>query len=159
LAVQVLPKHTFPQGFQPPVQQATARRLLQKVAVQTRLNELQREADRSTLERISLSREWVLEGLKTVAKRCMEAEPVRDSKGLETGVYTFQAAGANRALELLGKELGMFRDLHTPVWDGRLDSLTPARIEKLLEQLAQLEFPGDPQALEKAKALVDPLLQ
>jgi hypothetical protein len=125
-----------------------------KFAVETRLNELQREVDRSTLERISLSREWVIEALKTVAKRCMEAEPVR-----ETGVYTFQAAGANLALELLAKALGMFRDQHTPVWDGRLDSLTPAQIEKLLEQLAQLEFPGDPQALEKAKALVDPLVQ
>jgi phage terminase small subunit len=40
----------------------------------------------------------------------MQAEPARDAKGQETGEFQFQASGANRALELLGRELGMFRD-------------------------------------------------
>ena len=47
----------------------------------------------------------------------------------------FQPAAANRALELLGRKLGMFserRDL--TVFDGDLDKLSP-------EQLASLQFP------------------
>ena len=40
----------------------------------------------------------------------MSIEPVLDGKGHPTGVYKYQGAVANRALELLGKELGMFVD-------------------------------------------------
>jgi hypothetical protein len=43
-------------------------------------------------------------------KRAMQAQPVLDSKGNETGEYTYQGAVANRALELLGKQRGMFGD-------------------------------------------------
>jgi hypothetical protein len=42
--------------------------------------------------------------------RLERTEPVLDSKGRPTGEYTFQASGANRALELLGKEYGMLVD-------------------------------------------------
>ncbi len=54
----------------------------------------------------------------TVAGRCMQTEPVLDRKGQQVVVetpdggtalaYEFNSAGANRALELLGKEVGMF---------------------------------------------------
>lgn len=35
-----------------------------------------------------------------------------DREGGETGVYQYQGNVANRALELLGKHLGMFIDVH-----------------------------------------------
>lgn len=54
--------------------------------------------------------EWVLRKLREVAERCMTAEPVLDREGNPTGEYTFNAAGANRALELIGKQQGMFVD-------------------------------------------------
>ncbi len=40
----------------------------------------------------------------------MASVPVVDANGQETGVYSFQGAVANRALELLGKHIGMFVD-------------------------------------------------
>lgn len=71
-------------------------------------------------EKAELSVGWVLDRLRTVAERCMQAEPVLDKRGepvlVETPTgelapaYTFQAAPANRSLELLGKHLGMFPD-------------------------------------------------
>jgi phage terminase small subunit len=71
-------------------------------------------------EKADLSVDWVLNRLRTVAERCMQAEPVLDKRGwpvlVETPsgelvpAYTFQAAPANRSLELLGKHLGMFPD-------------------------------------------------
>lgn len=71
-------------------------------------------------ERAELSVSWVLDRLRTVSERCMQAEPVLDRKGervmvetpdgTEAAAFTFQAAPANRALELLGKHLGMFPD-------------------------------------------------
>jgi phage terminase small subunit len=69
-------------------------------------------------ERVEVDKAWVLNNLKTVAERCMQAVPVLDRRGepvlVETAngelspAYTFQAMGANRALELIGKDLGMF---------------------------------------------------
>lgn len=61
-------------------------------------------------ERNQLSVDYVLTRLQAVAERCMQAEPVLDKEGNETGEYRFEAAGANRSLELLGKHLGMFAD-------------------------------------------------
>jgi hypothetical protein len=55
-----------------------------------------------------------------VVERCLQNEPVRDRKGnplvIETPhgqlatVYTFQPRAAARALELLGKHMGLFTD-------------------------------------------------
>jgi hypothetical protein len=40
----------------------------------------------------------------------MQAEAVTDREGNETGEYQYAGAVANRALELLGKHLGLFPD-------------------------------------------------
>lgn len=77
--------------------------------VRVRLEELKNELK----ERNIITVEWVLNNLKHVAERCMQAEPVMIREGnkmVESGEYTFQHAGANKALELLGKHLGMFTD-------------------------------------------------
>jgi len=94
-------------------------RLLKTVEIRQRLVELRNipaagaraeEKFVEVMSDIAAERKWVLASLKAVAKRCMQAEPMLDSKGRPTGEYTFQASGANRALELLGKEYGMFVD-------------------------------------------------
>jgi phage terminase small subunit len=53
--------------------------------------------------------EWVVNNLKSVAERCMQAEPLYNKDG-DIVEYTFQANGANKSLELIGKHLGMFTD-------------------------------------------------
>jgi phage terminase small subunit len=89
---------------------------------------------------IAVERKWVLTSLKAVAKRCMQAEPVIDSKGRPTGEYTFQASGANRALELLGKEYGMFVDRSDTTCGNAtpsefIDNATPEEIGAELARL------------------------
>lgn len=69
------------------------------------------EAKRAKIaKKAETSVEWVLEKLKTVAERCLQEEAVNDRDGNFTGVFKFEAAGVNRALELIGKYHGMFRD-------------------------------------------------
>ena len=63
-------------------------------------------------ERTALDQDWVIERLRNVVDWAMAAVPVRDAKGKETGVFTFNGATANRALELLGRHLGMFTEKH-----------------------------------------------
>ena len=54
------------------------------------------------------TREWVDEPLKEVAMRCMQKVPVLDKRGNPTGVWKFDSGGANTALQLMGKDRGMF---------------------------------------------------
>lgn len=56
----------------------------------------------------SVSVAFVVEGLVKNYQRAMQLEPVRDRKGELTGAWTYNGPVANKALELLGKHLGMF---------------------------------------------------
>lgn len=84
--------------------------ILMQPAVSARLKYLRSEIERLSLEKAVLNREWVLRKLKENVERAMEAVPVLDNKGKPTGEYRYDGAVANRALELIGKELGMFAD-------------------------------------------------
>ena len=78
-----------------------------------------------------VSRAWVIAKLKEVAERCMQARPVLDKLGHETGLYVFDASGANRSLELIGKHLRVFGDDATPA------AQLGAAVIRLLAQEAQ----------------------
>lgn len=55
--------------------------------------------------------DWIVANLVETVHRCMEHEQVYDSHGHKIdGLFRFDAAGATRAMELLGKRLGMFVD-------------------------------------------------
>ena len=55
------------------------------------------------MEQIKIHAAWVLQEQVRVYERCMQDQPVLDKDGNETGEYKFDAAGANRALENIGK--------------------------------------------------------
>lgn len=57
---------------------------------------------------VVLTRQWVIEKLIENANRAMQAEVVKDEEGNPVGEYQYAGSVANRALELLGKELSMF---------------------------------------------------
>jgi phage terminase small subunit len=61
-------------------------------------------------ERTLVTKEYVMQGLREVAERCMQKKPVLDRQGEFTGEWQFNPQGANKAYELMGKELGMFND-------------------------------------------------
>jgi phage terminase small subunit len=77
-------------------------------------------------EATGINAKTVLIRLNDVANRCMQVVPVmhydhktksmvqvqkENEAGQMVGLYEFDAAGANRALELLGKHFGMFREV------------------------------------------------
>ena len=82
--------------------------------------------------------------MMAVAERCMTAEPVYDSDGRETGEYKFNATGANKALELLGRYLALFVDVQK-------HDMTDSLAETIL---AAAKLRGDE---GKAKRLAEPL--
>ena len=59
------------------------------------------------------------------ALRAMQLVRVLDEEGKETGVIAYNGHVANRALELIGKELGMFVERNVDVpWGGDPAKLT-----------------------------------
>ena len=86
--------------------------LLSNAKVVARLAELKAERDAKT----TLSRQWVLDRLMEHAEVCLGKKKVKLTKATRDGgvveIETSLAdqSAANRALELLGKEAGMFVD-------------------------------------------------
>ncbi len=79
--------------------------------------------------RVEVTADWILSRLVENVERSMQAEPVYDREGKETGEYVYQGNVANKALELLGKHHGMFSDnlnLRTP--DGPIAVTITRRI-------------------------------
>lgn len=67
------------------------------------------QATADAIKSTGLTKEWIIETLKENVARAMQAKPVKtDDEGEGIGEYQYQGSVANRALELLGKELGMF---------------------------------------------------
>lgn len=101
-------------GFKPNA--GNARRLKLDEAVKKRVEAILSERSRvhekgleRAIERTALTKEWVINRLVENVERAMQAQPVmRD--GEESGEFKYEGSVANRALELLGKELGMFVD-------------------------------------------------
>ena len=89
-------------GYSSPDAQGT--RLLQNVRIQAVISEKLKQIEKATL----VDAEYIISKLLTIVDRCTQGEPVLNAAGYETGVWTFNAAGANKALELLGKTLGIW---------------------------------------------------
>lgn len=87
----------------------TAHHWEMKQPIKDRIAELSAIATKSAILNTGLDRQWVISRLMQVTERCMQAEPVLDKEGHETGEYKFDSAGATRSLHLLGSELGMFK--------------------------------------------------
>lgn len=65
------------------------------------------EASHIAAEALAIDKQWIMGRLKENAERALQAVPVM-VEGEPTGEYRYEGSVANRALELLGKELGMF---------------------------------------------------
>lgn len=61
-------------------------------------------------KRTRLKQSWVVDRLRENVERSMQIVPVLDREGNPTGEYMYRGSVANKALELLGKHLGMFVD-------------------------------------------------
>lgn len=118
-------------GYKEKSARQQASRLLASEEVLTRISELQKDQ----LDRLALSQDYVVLQLLETYKCCREPTPVMrydPSTGEmeETGMYQFDSKGALRALELIGKHLGMFSDkVHVS------GSLNTGQLSNVLAQL------------------------
>lgn len=122
-----------------------------KIAI--RIQELRARLAERALDEAVVDKAWVLKRLKKVADRCMQASPVLDRKGnpvlveseggsVMVPAFTFDQAGANRALELLGREQGIFIDRSESGKPGDFKNESVEDVRKRLsERKARLDNP------------------
>jgi hypothetical protein len=106
-------------GFSQGNAASCARRLSRNEQVRTRIAELQSVAAQVAITRATIDRDWVLSGLREIAEN-------GESEGARV-----------RALELCGKELGMFVDRtdHNFQFNGDLTQFSAEQIDSILEQI------------------------
>jgi phage terminase small subunit len=83
--------------------------LLQKTTVQ---NEIKKLRDKLT-EKSEVDAQWVLDNFIELSQRCMQKVEVMekiDGVWVGTGEWKFDSSGANKALENIGKILGVYID-------------------------------------------------
>ena len=113
------------------------RLLSQHPEIKARITEIEEMLHEQTLAATALTREYVIEQLTDNVDIAKAAKPVRDRDGKETGEFKADLGAANRALELLGKEQGMFRDrldIHT--LDGELENMSSSQLRAYVKSLA-----------------------
>jgi len=94
------------------------------------------EATRIATERLAIDRAWVLGQLVDSVASAKVKVPVLDRNGIQVGEYCRDLTAANKALELIGKELGMF-----------------------VERKVHTQSPFDALSLDEKRALLDVLLK
>jgi len=140
-------------GFKP--NPGNARRLKMNEAIAKRVEALllEREAHHAqataiAIEKTGLSKEWIIERLMRNAAVALADEPVTlkvlmkgAKEPTEVKISAHDAAAANRALELLGKELGMFID-RKEIRTGELDGVNESELRELRSLLVAGEAGG-----------------
>lgn len=107
-------------GYSEKTADREAHELVKNLAKLGLLEEAEQSADRIRQE-LEIDLRYVLVGLKEIVERCLQRKPVmeydRETKSWNQKiddegryVWEFDAAGANKALEMLGKHLKMFTD-------------------------------------------------
>lgn len=88
---------------------------LRRGDIVARLTELRAEIEKTehkaierAAEAVGITKEWVLERLRENVERCMQRVAVLDADGEPIGQWKFEPAAANKALELLGRHVGLF---------------------------------------------------
>lgn len=116
-------------------------------AIAIRLHEISKKS--------GLSAEWVRRRLREVVERCMQAEPVMKKVGdkmVETGEWKFDSGGANKALEVLSKHLGMLKESVTVTVEHELSQMSEVelakRVASILEERKLLDATVQPGAIE-----------
>lgn len=106
-------------GYSKNTAESQASRLLRNAKVRAEIEKKTKFLE----EKVLVTKEFVVRGFKEVAERCMQQVPVMEfdaeaktylQKVDEDGrtVWKFDSGGANKALECLGKHLGIFIEKH-----------------------------------------------
>jgi phage terminase small subunit len=129
-------------------------RLLAKIKVQESIQKAQEERS----ERTEIDQDWVIENLRNIVERCLQGVPVMTKsrgKWVETGKWKFDSAGANRALEMIAKHLGMFIEKQVIQHEHGVNALSGQALRDYVKELMSRASPEQLAQLGLGPALPD----
>lgn len=91
-------------GYSKKTANEQAAQLLAKLSIQEYIQKIKNKRS----ERVKYSQDELMRDILEVKNRCMQANPVLDKEGNETGVWKFDSNGANKALDMLAKHVGFY---------------------------------------------------
>ena len=91
-------------GYSAKTANEQAAQLLAKLSIQEYVQKIKNERS----ERVKYSQDELMRDILEVKNRCLQANPVLDKEGNETGVWKFDSNGANKALDMLAKHVGFY---------------------------------------------------
>ena len=96
----------------------------------SRVSELLRERDvvnqqalAIAVKETGISKGWIMEQLKYSVEWAMTLKSIFDTDGTYTGILEYNGHVANKSLELLGREIGMFVERHEVTLAQRLTDM------------------------------------
>ena len=91
-------------GYSKKTANEQAAQLLAKLSIKEYIQKIKNERS----ERVKYSQDELMRDILEVKNRCMQANPVLDKEGNETGIWKFDSNGANKALDMLAKHVGFY---------------------------------------------------
>jgi phage terminase small subunit len=113
-----------------------AAQMMRNVKVSSRIAELRKPVIEMAEKELKIDKAWVLAELVDNVKRAKASEPVTDEQGNPIGEYKQNLTAANKALELIGKEFGMFVD-RKEIRTGPLEGLSDEELLRRADHLAK----------------------
>src|SRR5262249_17395812 len=105
---------------------------------------LQNQVTNQAVEQVALSRAWILDRLMRHAQVCLGEIPLRlkmrkahSTDVVELETHQPDASAANRALELLGRELNLFTEKRELGKPGDFDQMTDEDLTGFIEAQAE----------------------
>jgi phage terminase small subunit len=94
------------------------------------------QATADAVKSLGLTKQWVIETLMENVARAMQAQAILDDEGNAIGEFSYRGSVANKALELLGKEVGMFIDRKEVGRPGEFESMNADQLREYIAREA-----------------------
>ena len=110
--------------------------LINTPEIRNRILELQQEIKERTIVPIIVTRQYLIESLVDNLEKALGRRPVR-MHSKDNWVYTYRAEAANRSIQMLGSEIGMFADRQDITIRNDLDGMSDIELVKTLVKEGQ----------------------
>lgn len=84
--------------------------LLTDPSIERRMQYLQEMAAEKVTSAVALQESYIIDGMQTMFERCMQIDQIVDRHGVATGEFKFDSSGAGKALDMMAKTAGMYRE-------------------------------------------------
>lgn len=84
--------------------------LLTDPSIERRMQFLQESTAEKVTNAISLQESYIIDGMQTMFERCMQIDRILDRHGNPTGEFKFDSSGAGKALDMMAKTAGLYRE-------------------------------------------------